>query len=40
MKLIQQQIIKDKKNERVDIFKEIKFLYKEFDFSTGILKDL
>jgi hypothetical protein len=40
MKSIQQQVTNDKKNGRVDTFKEIKLLYKEFDFSTGTLKDL
>ena len=38
METIQQQIIKAKKNERANTFKEVKRLCKEFGFMAGMLK--
>ena len=39
MKVIQQQMVEDKKNECVNALKEVKNLLKEFSFTAGILKD-
>ena len=38
MKAIQLQIVKAKKNERANAFKEVKCLCKEFGFTAGMLK--
>lgn len=38
MEAMQQQMVKAKKNERVNALKEVKCLCKEFGFTAGILK--
>ena len=38
MGTIQQQMVEAKKNERANALKEVKRLYKEFDFTVGMLK--
>ena len=40
MEAIQQQTVEAKKNECANALKEVKFLCKEFGFTTGILKGL
>ena len=40
MATIQQELVEAKKNERTNLIKEIKRLYKEFGFTTGMLKVL
>jgi len=38
MEAIQQQMVESKKRERADALKEVKRLFKEFDFPAGMLK--
>ena len=38
MVVIQQQMVEAKKNERVNVLKEVKRLCKEFGFMAGVLK--
>ena len=38
MEAIQYQMVKTKKNERANTFKEVKRLCKEFGFMAGMLK--
>ena len=38
MKAMQQQMVEAKKNEHANALKEVKLLFKEFDFSTEILR--
>ena len=38
MEAIQQQMVEAKKNERTNVLKELKRLFKEFDFTARMLK--
>ncbi len=39
MEVSQQQMVEAKKNEPANALKEVKYLYKEFGFTVGMLKD-
>ncbi len=36
---MQKQMVKAKKNERANSLKEVKYLYRDFGFAAGMLKD-
>ena len=38
METIQQQTVEAKKNERANVLKEVKRLFKKFGFTAGMLK--
>lgn len=39
MEAIQQEMVDAKMNERANVLKKVKHLYKEFGFTAGILKN-